>query len=114
MISHEAELRALKAHGILIASQVFLFLTMPEISRFFGIIIRMFYKDHAPPHFHVEYGEHKAVIGIKDQNLLEGSLPDKQFKLIQAWALIHEEELLQNFSELNSNQPKWRKIDPLR
>jgi hypothetical protein len=45
---------------------------------------------------------------------MEGTLPDKQFKLVQAWALIHEEELLENFSELNSNQPKWRKIDPLR
>jgi hypothetical protein len=87
---------------------------MPEISRFFGIIIRMFFKDHAPPHFHVEFGEFKAFIAIKDQNLMEGYLPDKKFKLVLAWALIHEEELLQNFSELNSNQPKWRKIDPLR
>jgi hypothetical protein len=67
-----------------------------------------------PPHFHVEYGDVKAVVSIKDQRLLEGNLPDKLFKLVQAWALIHEEELLQNFSDLNSDQPEWRKIDPLR
>ena len=98
----------------LITRALFLILGMPEISRFFGIIIKMFFKDHAPPHFHVEYGDFKAVVSIKEPSLLEGNLPDKQFKLVQAWALIHEEELLQNFSELNSNQPKWQKIDPLR
>ena len=98
----------------LIKRGLFLILAMPEISRFFGIIIKMFFKDHAPPHFHVEYGDFKAVVSIKGQSVLEGNLPDKQFKLVQAWALIHEEELLQNFFELNSNQPNWRKIDPLR
>jgi hypothetical protein len=49
-----------------------------EISRFFGIIIRMFHKDHSPPHFHVEYGEYKAVFSIREQKVLEGNLPLKQ------------------------------------
>lgn len=65
-------------------------------------------------HFHVEYGDYRAVISISDQRLLEGNLPDKPFKLVQSWALIHEEELLQNFAELNSDQPNWKKIEPLR
>jgi hypothetical protein len=62
---------------------------MPEISRFFGIIIKMFFLDHSPPHFHVEYGDYKAIINIKTQEIMEGELPTKQLKLVQAWAIIH-------------------------
>lgn len=74
---------------------------MPEISRFFGIIIKMFFLDHAPPHFHAEYGNYKAVIDIQTQEFTEGYLPPKQLKLVQAWAIIHEKELLENFENLN-------------
>jgi hypothetical protein len=84
-----------------------------EISRFFGIIIRMFHKDHSPPHFHVEYGEYKAVFSIREQKVLEGNLPLKQLKLVEAWAIIHEDELIENFNSLNSSQPNWKKISPL-
>jgi hypothetical protein len=87
---------------------------MPEISRFFGIIIKMFFKDHAPPHFHVEYGSYKAIIDISSQKMTEGSLPDKQLKLVQAWAIIHEQELLENFNNLISDNPTWKKIEPLK
>jgi hypothetical protein len=55
---------------------------MPEIARFYGLIIRMFFLDHAPPHFHVEYGDYKAMIDIKNAELLTGFLPNKQLKLI--------------------------------
>lgn len=86
---------------------------MPEISRFFGIIIKMFFLDHAPPHFHAEYGNYKAVIDIKTQEVTEGYFPPKQLKLVQAWAIIHEEELLKNFEGLNQQTPVWNKIEPL-
>ena len=48
---------------------------MPEISRFFGIIIKMFFKDHSPPHFHVEFGEFRAIFNIQSQEIMEGNLP---------------------------------------
>ncbi len=87
---------------------------MPEISRFFGIIIKMFFLDHSPPHFHVEYSGFKAIINIKTQEIIEGELPAKQLKLVQAWAIIHEIELENNFINLNSDQPSWKKIEPLK
>jgi hypothetical protein len=58
---------------------------MPELSRFFGIIITMFYDDHAPPHFHVRYAEHKAIITIDSLTLLEGHLPPRVFGLVAEW-----------------------------
>ena len=87
---------------------------MPEISRFFGIIIKMFFKDHSPPHFHVEFGEFRAIFNIQSQEIMEGSLPSKQLKLVQAWAVIHEEELIKNFNSLSSDSPTCNKIEPLR
>lgn len=57
---------------------------MPEISRFLGIIIKMFFDDHNPPHFHAEFQEYKAIIEIHTAELLEGYLPPKQLKLVQA------------------------------
>ena len=87
---------------------------MPEISRFFGIIIKMFIDDHFPPHFHAEYAEHKAIINIKTGELIEGGLPSKQMKLVQAWAILHEEELLRNFEGLRADKKYWNKIEPLR
>jgi hypothetical protein len=65
---------------------------MPEISRFFGIIIKMFLGDHNPLHFHVEYKEYRAIIDIKKAELLEVFLPQKQLKLVLAWAVLHEKE----------------------
>ena len=68
---------------------------MPELCRFYNIVIKMIYMDdgqHNKPHFHVMYAEYEASVGI-DGELLAGSLPVKQLKLVQAWAAIHEDEL---------------------
>ena len=73
----------------------------------------MFFDDHSPPHFHVEYGEFKAVIDIRTAELLEGYLPSKQLKLTQA-AILHEEQLLENFENLGKDIKSWIKIDPLQ
>ena len=86
---------------------------MPEISRFFGIIIYMFFKDHAPPHFHVKYGDYNAIIDIENAEIIDGYIPLKQLKLVQAWAIIHKEELVNNFNALSSDTPSYSKINPL-
>ncbi|MBI3193714.1 MAG: DUF4160 domain-containing protein [Ignavibacteriae bacterium] len=66
---------------------------MPEISRFYGIVIKIFHADHAPPHFHVEYGEHKAKIDINRRMLFEGYLPPRALGMVIEWATLHQEEL---------------------
>lgn len=88
---------------------------MPELCRFFNIIIRMIFSDdakHHKPHFHVSYAEHEASVGI-DGELLSGSLPVKQLRLVQAWAAIHEDELYAAWIKAVRNEP-IDKIDPLR
>lgn len=86
---------------------------MPEISRFFGIIIYMYFEDHNPPHFHVEYAEYEAMIEINSGEILRGSLPSKQLKYIQVWCDIHKNELLDNFEVMKSNGSLVKKIKPL-
>ena len=86
---------------------------MPEISRFYGLIRKMFFGNLATLHFHVEYGNNKAVIDIETFEISEGFLPLKQLKLVQAWAIIHEFELRKNFDLLSSENPSWQKIKPL-
>ncbi len=85
---------------------------MPEVSRFFGIIISMYYEDHNPPHFHVMYGEYKATIKINDFALLEGSLPPKALALVVEWASINKAELMNNWNLALENK-KILKIKPL-
>ena len=85
---------------------------MPEISTFYGIRITMYYSDHNPPHFHVEYGSNKALINIKTSSVLVGSLPNKQLKLVLAWCEIHQSELLDNWNLAAQNQP-LKSIPPL-
>ena len=88
---------------------------MPELSRFYNIVIKMIYDDtsqHHKPHFHVYYSEHEASIGI-DGELIAGSLPVKQLKLVQAWAAIHEEELYAAWNKAIKGEP-FDKIDPLQ
>jgi Domain of unknown function (DUF4160) len=85
---------------------------MPQISRFFGIIIFMYFDDHNPPHFHAHYGEYKAVIAIKDFALLEGQLPAKTLGLVIEWAALHQKELLENWNSMIENKP-FKKIEPL-
>ena len=68
---------------------------MPEISRFLGIVISMYFHEHNPPHFHVKYNEHRALINIKTLNIMEGHLPAKVRGLVEEWAELHIDELLQ-------------------
>jgi hypothetical protein len=62
---------------------------MPEISRFFGIVIRMFFDDHNPPHFHAEYGEHEALIDIRTLSVFSGRLPPRAMGIVIEWATLH-------------------------
>ena len=85
---------------------------MPTLSMFFGIIIRMFADDHNPPHFHASYQNNNATFDLHG-NLLEGEMPNKQQKLIGAWAEIHHDELVADW-ELAVNKEALFKISPLR
>lgn len=85
---------------------------MPEISRFFGIIIRMFYDDHDPPHFHVEFQGNKAVFDFQG-NILKGSLNSKTgTKLVREWVDLHQMELEEDW-QLAREGRGIKKIDPL-
>lgn len=84
---------------------------MPTISMFYGILVRMYYDDHNPPHFHAFYNKYKAIFNL-DGELIEGSMPSKQLKLIGAWSVIHKEELLANW-ELAKNGETLFNITPL-
>ncbi|HEX8522114.1 MAG TPA: DUF4160 domain-containing protein [Tepidisphaeraceae bacterium] len=86
---------------------------MPEISRFFGIIIAMYYNDHEPPHFHARYGSFKAKIYIDPPALWEGNLPPRALGMVIEWATLHREELQENFRAIMERRPT-QKIDPLR
>ena len=85
---------------------------MPEISRFLGIIIKMFYNEHAPPHFHAEYNEYKAEILIDSLEILQGKLPQRIYALVLEWAIDHREELRKDW-ELTREKKILNKIDPL-
>ena len=78
---------------------------MPQISRFFGIIISMYYDDHNPPHFHATYGEYNAEIGINDFIVMEGKLPSRVLGLVIEWASLHQEELLANWNRIEKGVP---------
>jgi hypothetical protein len=85
---------------------------MPEISRFFGIIILMFYDDHNPPHFHVRYNDYKAIILIENLSIAEGKLPPRAYGLVVEWASVHKQELLIDWEKAKSNSVP-DKIKPL-
>lgn len=85
---------------------------MPEISRFYGIIIRMFYNDHNPPHFHAIYQEDEALFDIKTLDIMEGSLPKRARSLAIEWAIEHRKELLNNWQKAKSHETLDR-IEPL-
>ena len=67
--------------------------TMPELCHFYGIVVRMYFNDHAPPHFHARYGEHPATIEIESLDLLSGRLPLRARGLVIEWASLHQAEL---------------------
>lgn len=78
---------------------------MPEISRFYGIIITMFFDDHNPPHFHIRYNEYKAIMNISNGTII-GTLPRRALNLVFEWLDLHKEELMQNWDLMkNDNEP---------
>jgi hypothetical protein len=85
---------------------------MPELSRFLGISILMYFDDHNPPHFHVRYNEDRAIISISELRLLEGHLPARILGLVIEWAELHKEKLMQNWDMVKTTG-KFFKIDPL-
>ncbi|MDX2079458.1 MAG: DUF4160 domain-containing protein [Terrimicrobiaceae bacterium] len=85
---------------------------MPEISRFYGIIIQIYFADHPPPHFHALYGDSTAVIDINHLSVLRGNLPPRALGLVIEWASIHQTELLKAFSQAQ-NMEMPTKILPL-
>jgi hypothetical protein len=85
---------------------------MPEICRFYGIIVAIFYSEHNPPHFHALYGGHKASIGIRDLSIIDGSLPPRALGLVMEWAAMHQSELMSCWERAMSSQQPG-KIAPL-
>ena len=81
---------------------------MPEIARFYGIIIKLFFGDHPPPHFHAVYGEYVAVFDIQNLAMIEGDLPNRARKLVIEWATIHQTELLKMW-----NNQEFHQLSPL-
>ncbi len=86
---------------------------MPEISRFYGIVISMYYGDHNPPHFHVRYGGDRAAIEISSLRVLEGKLPPRVLGLVVEWASQHQPELMDNWDAAWNDSPP-RRIPPLQ
>ena len=85
---------------------------MPEICRFYGMIIKMHFDDHLPPHFHAEYGEHEALIHIHTLAVIAGKLPPKALGLIVEWASQHQEELQILWNRAQNMEALYR-ISPL-
>jgi hypothetical protein len=85
---------------------------VPEISRFLGVVIAMFFKEHAPPHFHAKYGNFRAAFSIQDLRLIEGDLPQRVVSFVLEWAFQHREELMENWNRAERKED-LRKIDPL-
>jgi hypothetical protein len=77
---------------------------MPEISRFYGIVVRMYYADHAPPHVHAEYGDHELVVAIAPIMILAGSAPFRVRSMVLEWAALHQSELVQDWERCQSGQ----------
>ena len=85
---------------------------MPELSRFFGIVVAMYYSDHAPPHFHARYGEHEVRMEIGTGRLMSGSVPPRAQRLVAEWLTLHRAELVENWMLASRREP-LRRIPPL-
>ncbi|HEV2423697.1 MAG TPA: DUF4160 domain-containing protein [Terriglobia bacterium] len=84
---------------------------MPEVSRFLGIVIAMFYNEHVPPHFHAVYGEYKVTIEIEG-GVTSGRFPRRALNLVTEWQQEHRRELMENWERARARLP-LRKIEPL-
>ncbi|WP_165064595.1 DUF4160 domain-containing protein [Paludisphaera rhizosphaerae] len=78
---------------------------MPRISVFYGIAIYMYYRDHAPPHFHAIYGDDEAVVAIETAEVLDGRLPRRARALVREWVAAHRDELTRNWELARTGQP---------
>lgn len=85
---------------------------MPELSRFYGIIIRMFYGDHAPPHFHAVYQGSQIQVNINTLEVIEGQMNRRAIALVLEWATLHQDELRRAWELASTNQEPF-KIAPL-
>ncbi len=85
---------------------------MPVVSRFFGIIIALYWEDHRPPHFHAKYGGDEAVIDIRTGDVLHGSLPQRALSLVNEWRQLRVKELTANWERAHRREP-LSYIDPL-
>lgn len=85
---------------------------MPEISRFLGIVIAMFYNEHRPPHFHAKYGEYDIVVNIETGEVMEGHFPRRALGLVREWYNLHKGELLDDWHLAELRKP-LKKIAPL-
>lgn len=86
---------------------------MPTICMFRGIKIYINWRDHMPPHFHAKYGDSEVIVSINDIEVLEGTMPNKQLKMLLGWAAFHQEELKENW-ELAVAQQELFTIEPLK
>ncbi len=71
---------------------------MPTIAQFYGILVQMFFNDHNPPHFHVRYGNARAIVRISDGSIINGALPPTAARLVKDWTLLRQRELEQNWA----------------
>lgn len=86
---------------------------LPLISQFYGILIYMYYADHAPPHFHAKCGEYEALIDINLAIVIEGNLPVKHLRHVLKWAKDYKTELLRDWEDASANK-RLSKIPPLK
>ena len=86
---------------------------MPKISQFFGIMIFMYFRDHAPPHFHAQYGEFEGIIGLSPIGLIKGNLPPRVLGLVIEWATLYSKELAGAWDAASKRQAP-QKIPPLK
>ncbi len=84
---------------------------MPEISRFLGIVIAIYYNDHLPPHFHAKYGEYEVVVRI-DDGVVEGRFPRRALRLVMEWYGMHPEEIMEDWLLAEQRKP-LKTIEPL-
>lgn len=85
---------------------------MPEISKFLGIVIRMYAREHNPPHFQAYYGEHEASFSIEPLEMIKGKLPPRIHGIVIEWASMHTKELMDNWAVLQKGE-SFKKIKPL-
>ncbi len=84
---------------------------MPELSRFLGIVIAMFYREHGPAHFHAVYGDYKITVEI-ESGLVNGEFPPRALQHVQEWRMLHQEELLEDWKLMLDRRP-LKKVAPL-